>query len=51
MARRLAPLLLTTLLLVSLTGCGQKGPLYLPDEDANAAPAEGETPSATIDQD
>lgn len=37
MARRLVTLLLTTLLLAPLVGCGQKGPLYLPDEPSTAS--------------
>lgn len=41
-------LLLTAL---CLSGCGQKGPLYLPDEDANAAPAETDTSPTATDQD
>ena len=41
-------LLLATL---CLTGCGQKGPLYLPDEEPNAAPAETDTAPAATDQD
>ncbi len=32
-------LLLTALLLI---GCGQKGPLYLPDEDTHGSAAEQE---------
>jgi predicted small lipoprotein YifL len=32
-----------------LAGCGQKGPLYLPDNNASAVPAEGESASTTID--
>ena len=43
-----AGLLLATL---CLAGCGQKGPLYLPDEDANAVPAETDAAPATTDQD
>ena len=34
--KTLAILTLTTLLLTGLAGCGQKGPLYLPDD----APAD-----------
>ena len=43
----------TGLLLAALclTGCGQKGPLYLPDEEPNAAPAETDTAPAATDQD
>ena len=29
-----------------LSGCGQKGPLYLPDEEPATAPAETETTPA-----
>ena len=35
-----AALLAATLLLLSLSGCGNKGPLYLPDE---TVPADQET--------
>lgn len=37
MARRAAPALgLALLLALGLTGCGQKGPLYLPDDEQAA---------------
>ncbi|QKT03708.1 lipoprotein [Ectothiorhodospiraceae bacterium 2226] len=32
----LRPLLLAALCLVALSGCGQKGPLYLPDPESPA---------------
>jgi len=35
---RLPTLASALLLAVTLTGCGQKGPLYLPDEPAAEAP-------------
>jgi predicted small lipoprotein YifL len=31
--RKLSALALLLATLISMTGCGQKGPLYLPDED------------------
>lgn len=34
MKRQLLPFLVLALLAGALTGCGQKGPLYLPDSDA-----------------
>ena len=34
-----------------LTGCGQKGPLYLPDDEPNAAPAETDASPTATDQD
>ena len=34
--------LLCALLLASLAACGQRGPLYLPDGEKSAAPAEVE---------
>lgn len=37
----LRALLITTLLLLAL-GCGQKGPLYIPDEEAAEAGTETE---------
>lgn len=33
------PLLLLAIVAVLVAGCGQKGPLYLPDEDNHAAEA------------
>ncbi len=35
-ARTTRPLALALLLLALLAGCGQKGPLYLPDDEAAA---------------
>ncbi|WP_434062821.1 LPS translocon maturation chaperone LptM [Guyparkeria hydrothermalis] len=43
-----AGLLLATL---CLTGCGQKGPLYLPDEQPADKPAETDTSPTTTEQD
>ncbi|PXX92826.1 hypothetical protein CR158_03785 [Halomonas heilongjiangensis] len=44
LARTAAPLWLALMLGVALAGCGQKGPLYLPDDEAAAerygAPAD-----------
>jgi predicted small lipoprotein YifL len=49
--RRLAVALACCLLLLSLAACGQRGPLYLPDDaPAPAAPAE-EQPSQDEEQD
>jgi predicted small lipoprotein YifL len=39
---RFLPLLLAAGLLVSLTGCGQKGDLYLPDQDAKQTSQDDE---------
>lgn len=36
MMHRLAPLILTLGVAVGLAGCGQKGPLYLPGDEAAA---------------
>lgn len=38
-------LALAALILISLAGCGQKGPLYLPDDEA-AAERYGATPQS-----
>ena len=38
MKRIMLPFFVLSLMLLSLTGCGQKGPLYHPD-DEKAAPA------------
>jgi len=43
-----AGLLLTAL---CLAGCGQKGPLYLPDEEPAAAPAGTDTTPSATEQD
>ncbi|MFP4251287.1 MAG: LPS translocon maturation chaperone LptM [Guyparkeria sp.] len=42
MPRPFAILLITTLFFAPLTGCGQKGPLYLPDDQSEQgnAPAD-----------
>ncbi|MDI5987185.1 lipoprotein [Halomonas sp. M4R5S39] len=44
LARTAAPLWLALMLGAALAGCGQKGPLYLPDDEAAAerygAPAD-----------
>ena len=42
-------LLLFALSWLSLTGCGQKGPLYLPDA-ANGAPESVEQASPALDE-
>lgn len=34
-----------------LTGCGQKGPLYLPDEESADTPAETDASPSATDQD
>ncbi|QFT86585.1 Lipopeptide precursor [Halomonas sp. THAF12] len=50
--RRLAPLALLTLAL--LAGCGQKGPLYLPGDEAAAeryGPRDAQQSDATQDND
>ncbi|UNG19164.1 LPS translocon maturation chaperone LptM [Stutzerimonas zhaodongensis] len=36
MKRLLLPLIALAILASALTGCGQKGPLYLPDDEATA---------------
>ncbi|WP_417791438.1 LPS translocon maturation chaperone LptM [Stutzerimonas xanthomarina] len=36
MKRLLLPLIALAVLTSALTGCGQKGPLYLPDDEATA---------------
>lgn len=36
MKRLLLPLIALAVLASALTGCGQKGPLYLPDDEASA---------------
>ena len=36
MKRLLLPLIALAVLASALSGCGQKGPLYLPDDDATA---------------
>ena len=36
MKRLLLPLVALAVLASALTGCGQKGPLYLPDDEATA---------------
>ena len=36
MKRLLLPLIALAVLASALTGCGQKGPLYLPDDEATA---------------
>lgn len=36
--KALAILTLAALLLMGMAGCGQKGPLYLPDEQTSQAP-------------
>ena len=36
MRRLLLPLIALAVLASALTGCGQKGPLYLPDDEATA---------------
>lgn len=47
-ARRLAPALAACCLLLFLSACGQRGPLYLPDEEpqAETMPAESEDEEA-----
>ncbi|MDP1520331.1 LPS translocon maturation chaperone LptM [Porticoccus litoralis] len=42
-----ALVLLVALSLIGLTGCGNKGPLYLPPEPVEEIPAEVETPTDT----
>jgi len=42
-----ALVLLVALSLIGLTGCGNKGPLYLPPEPVEEIPAEVETPVDT----
>ena len=37
---KLIPVLLGTIILIALAGCGQKGPLYLPDGSEAAVPVE-----------
>ena len=43
-ARRLVPALAACCLLLTLSACGQRGPLFLPDEEpqAETVPAESE---------
>jgi len=36
MKRLLLPIITLAVLASALTGCGQKGPLYLPDDEATA---------------
>ncbi|HAB64617.1 MAG TPA: lipopeptide [Pseudomonas sp.] len=36
MKRLMLPLIALAVLASALTGCGQKGPLYLPDDEATA---------------
>lgn len=49
--RRLGTGLLIALAAACLSGCGQKGPLYLPDDESAAGtPTEADTPAAA-DQD
>jgi predicted small lipoprotein YifL len=49
MVERIAPAALPWLLLALLAGCGQKGPLYLPDEARGIVthPAAPTAPAAT----
>ncbi|MBN2872631.1 MAG: lipopeptide [Halothiobacillaceae bacterium] len=49
MSRRLATLMLSMLLLAPLAGCGQKGPLYLPDESEQAPAASDDSQPAAQD--
>ncbi|TNF02676.1 MAG: hypothetical protein EP323_08335 [Gammaproteobacteria bacterium] len=45
MQRIFALVLLAALSLIGLTGCGNKGPLFLPPEPVEEVPAEVETPA------
>ncbi len=52
MPRPFVLLLLTTLFTVPLTGCGQKGPLHLPDDEPAAANDNADSlADATTNQD
>ncbi|WP_156782571.1 LPS translocon maturation chaperone LptM [Acidihalobacter yilgarnensis] len=39
--RRLVPLTCAILLAVAVSGCGQKGPLYLPSNPGTSSPSAG----------
>lgn len=43
-------LLFATLLLLALVGCGQKGPLYLPEDDQAPAEESGSSEPARDDR-
>lgn len=44
MTRRLLSIVLFTLFVIASGGCGQKGPLYLPQEPTSAEPVTTEDP-------
>jgi len=49
--RRARPAAMLALAVLCLAGCGQSGPLYLPDEDARTVPAVQEAAGDEEDED
>jgi predicted small lipoprotein YifL len=45
-----APLLVTVVVIVALSACGQRGPLILPDDAAEALPSVADQDQASNDE-